>query len=770
MLIGHGANSQGSALNTITVSATPPVNDESEIVLAHVFGAFSNALITPTIPSPPAGWNLSPEGESVNAGNGTSSGFAFPITAFYALFWRAGPVPIAPVSFTFNNTSSAKSFLFLFLDVLTGADTVTSLEAAGKNGTTGTSHSVTGGTTTLNDCLLIAAWSGVDNTFQSFNNPIEFIPPATMNAGVSTSGRVGSLPDLLAWGFQVAEQFKSSAGAIGSRTATSNGSNAGLECASHIAAIRPYQGPSKPDVIKPATGETITKGINYTLQTNPATDPDTPQGNLTYTWEYSSNNGISWTAIGTGAAGVLTMAWNTAALATGTSYRIRCRASDGVNTGFWDVTGAFTIAADVIPGPPTMLLPNGGVLDRQQNQTISWLFNDTGDVQTERTWEWGTDGSTFPNVSTLATADMTIAITGGAGILASRGQKFHRVKVKDNAGNASVYSDVSNFLAGDKPATPNLTAPTFASPPTQSFPTFTFTSASAFTHRRLRLMQGGQEVFNSGIVASTSLSFTIGYGLSDGLEYTAFLSVLGTDGLWSDEDSETFTPAFTGPAQPTIEATGDNTLGAIQIAVTNSDTVDRNEIWRREQGQAASAAIRLTKTLAEDGTFIDFLVKSNVTYVYFARAYNVSDLFTDSAEDSASVALVRLHLNVATKSESTSNSTATLSVSLDNQAPMDYKKEVVRGRDMFVGRTKPTTAFTQSSKQSLRTDVIIRNISFSEMRILRAIYEANGDLFIRDQFGNGFFTKLINLPETDSFFVLNTILDLSESHYDPHVS
>lgn len=765
MAVERILSSSSFARNQATIAIDIPINSSGDIVIAHVIGAFHSPTSGPTISSASAGWAQASAGESTKNGIGE---LGHDVTAFYTAYTRAGSVS-GTFSVTFNVSGQNNSHIGIYMEVYTGADSATPLEAVAKNGTSGTSHGVTGGNTTVADTLIIAAWIGANNAVPSLVNPIEITPPVSMSSGGNIYGGSGSgFTDWLSYAFRIGEEYKSGTGAIGTKTATSSISYDDLQVASYIFAIRPYQGPSIPVIIAPTTGESITIGRTYVLSCNPSTDPNTAQSALTYTWKYSLNNGLTKTTIGTGAAGVTTMNWNTSGLTPTTQARIYCFASDGTNNSQEGFTGQFILAADLPPGPPQNLTPNGGSLDRASNQTVTWQFNDTGDVQSERTWEWGTDGITFGNVSTVATSSSSIALTGGVGILATRGQKYHRVKVEDNAGTASAYSSTSTFFAGDKPATPNITSPTAGSPPTTSNPTYSFTSSSAFTQRRIRIVEGGATVFTQTTV-STATSFTENYALANSLTYTIFLSVLGIDGIWSDEDSETFTPSFTGPATPTLTLTTNTAEGTIQVAAGNSDTPDRQEVWRFASGQTANDAIRLTKTMVANGTFIDSHVKSGVTYHYWIRAYS-GNLFTDSAVDSISVALSSLHIDVATKTSSTSNRSGLLYVGLDNQAPMEYSQSYISSRDKTKGNTKPTTAYTQTKTRRLRATIRTKNADYNNVIRLREIFAVNSTICIRDQMGNLIFAKLRIVPEQDAHYINDIVIDETEAYYVEHVS
>lgn len=103
--------------------------------------------------------------------------------------------------------------------------------------------------------------------------------------------------------------------------------------------------PSAPGAItEPDIGFTYNASI--LLTNTAATDPDTSAGSLYYDWDYSPNTGgASWTNIGLSAIGTLTKPWTTSTLPTGTAYRVRVRAYDGISYGpYVTLAGDFYIS------------------------------------------------------------------------------------------------------------------------------------------------------------------------------------------------------------------------------------------------------------------------------------------------------------------------------------------------------------------------------------------------------------------------------------------
>jgi len=211
----------------------------------------------------------------------------------------------------------------------------------------------------------------------------------------------------------------------------------------------------------------------------------------------------------------------------------------------------------------------------------------------------------------------------------------------------SAYSSNASFIAANAPATPAITAPTSGSPPTRPDPAIVFTESSAFSERRIRVVTGGSQVYDSDWISGSGLSFPTPYQFATGISYTLYLSVRNQYGLASAETSQTFTPSFVGPAVPGISVDADNNGGFIKISVTNASG-DYNDIfrWKTEAGEATK--IRVAKNVPINSAFEDHNTASGQSYTYRARAYFAATLkFSDSTTTpSASLTLSQGFLHI----------------------------------------------------------------------------------------------------------------------------
>jgi hypothetical protein len=437
-------------------------------------------------------------------------------------------------------------------------------------------------------------------------------------------------------------------------------------------------------------------------------------------------------------------------LTTGGLVRIRSNdpAAALFSLGYDQSDSAFSIVAEATPGQPTITAPAvGSVNNKASNVTVSWTHQGgVGNPQVAFTLRWANNvaftGPTTVGPTTTTTQSTAIDFSGQA----SGTTIYLEVKTQ----GVSIYSAYSNrvsFVVASVPATPNITAPINASPPTTPLPTITFTEADAFVSRKMRVTVAGIETYNSGEVVSAALSFASPYTFANGVAVVLYLSVKNSYGLWSVEDSETLTPSYAGPATPTISLTAFSDAGYILVTITNSDTPTYNEVWRRQLGQTATDAIQISpSSVAVDGTFLDYGVTSGITYVYFVRAYNAL-LYSTSADAQSSITLTQLVISLPTSTSSTSNASA--SASLLNQSAGPLNKQQVRATIKLIGRSSPVPLLGPTIGGALTQTVIILTSQPGLYATAMAILESGELVCVRDQFGNRVFGKVGNVQVTD---------------------
>ncbi len=555
--------------------------------------------------------------------------------------------------------------------------------------------------------------------------------------------------------------------------ATDTASNSSAYATSSAFTIQ--HAPTAPVLLTPdAAGIKITVGVTYQITWQKSTDPNNVDSEIVYEIDYSANNGSSWTNITTTAGGASLHNWNTTGLTPGTQYLIRIRAKDSTNlfSAYDTSANNFEIKADVAPSAPSNLhaeQPAGTtvtVADRALTIRIAYTFVDEGDVQSAHRFEWGTDGVSYPNDSGwISTANQYREYAGGT---FGDQQIYFRITTRDNASNTSA-SSTFNFRAATKPATPNITAPTAGSPPTNARPTVTWTSSGQAAYQLLIRSGGGGGtiIYNSNerVTASTShntlASADGGVDLAHGTQYTIQVRIKSAEGLWSDYDSETVTVAYSGPSQPTLTVTVQDSDARIRLVVDNADAPDRNEIWMYLDSEGSSAAIRIKSNLAVDGTFYYRHAPAGRAVRFFARAYDdVNNLYTDSAHSSAvTQTLEKLSINAVADSDAT----AVLQlINEDIDYEIDYRTEVFEAE----GRPLPFAETGRVNRQQ-STQRVITLTSTTDYDSLRLLVDRKVTLCVRDQWKEKFFGVIRRLPVKPDFGAATFTLVFDRVGYYP---
>ena len=692
-----------------------------------------------------SGWTTINRG-SVTSGLGTH------------LYYKLGDGSAGTATIVFDSSCRVTAAIQLFDGTATSSPVDVSNVTANGSAFTASSASLT--TTAANDMLFGAWGSGVLFGEAGGMAAILQSPSGVAGKGLTTNweilGAAGST------GVRTASSFNVTDGQPG----TSGGANVAM------VAIKAFNGPSIPVITAPIDGEYITLGRTYSITWTAATDPVIAQSALTYNIDYSLNDGTSWTQITAAtSAGAITYAWNTTGLTATSQAKLRIRAYNGTDYSVdYDTTGRFSLLTDAAPLAPTNMRgeqPDGitvTLFDLALTLLVKGTFNDPGDVMTAFQLDWGTDGITYANTSTNTTSTLSKSY---AGATFTAGTVYFRCRTADNAGTYGAYA-YFQLTAAAAPATPNITAPTNASPPTSATPTHTWTSSGQAKYR-LRIVQAGTVVYNGDYISSTALSVPAPYSYRNSTTYTLYLSVEASNGLRSAEDSETFTASYTGPTTPTLTATAIDASGYIELIIGNPDSPEYNDIWRYLSGETTDDAIKIASTLPINAVFQDYSAISGQGYIYFAQAVNSLGGFTNSVVSSTTtLTLSLLWLHVVQEAVGTSsNAVAGEIVSLSNMAPGEVTQEIMSDRKKARGRTKPVTILGQSESKKLRYNVILTDgdVAIGKQDALNAIFEANETICARDQRGNRVFGRIIQLPLVHSHTYSGVALEVIQTDF-----
>lgn len=352
-------------------------------------------------------------------------------------------------------------------------------------------------------------------------------------------------------------------------------------------------------------------------------------GNVSTEVQYSTNNGVSWSALTTASARK-TETVTLTTLSNTPTYLFRARPTiDGV-TGAWAVSPA--MPPITAPPPPTNLYPSGIVVDAGRGVSLAWTYRTTdGTVQTAYEVEWrkATDAtftSTGKITSGLATCPMSSWVNGESYV-------WH-VRTWGSHVNSSVWSDQAIAATAESPHT-SILSPGNGSVLIGMIQhvdiTYYDLESSAQTRTLLQIYAGdtatGNPLYTTQVNGAT-LSIPVQFLLSDATEYTVAVSVMDATGLWSDVVTTTVTTSFVNPPAPLVHGAWDSDRGAVLLAIDNTITGDidphHNRVFRNGQLIADSVAI--------NSTFIDWTAPTKDPITYLVVAVSETPTYGEAPE------------------------------------------------------------------------------------------------------------------------------------------
>lgn len=262
---------------------------------------------------------------------------------------------------------------------------------------------------------------------------------------------------------------------------------------------------------------------------------------------------------------------------------------------------------DAVPDLPTILYPNGDVIEKGNALTFQWKHNslyDTGQVKYDFGWRQQGNSSWSDALGVISTVQSRTLDTNSlpTGIIEWRIRTY-------NANNA-----VSEYAYGSFELTGRPTAPIIDSMKNDAITEITWRSNAAETAiYRIWIYQGGALVHDSGEMPGGISSSYIPNMMFPNGQYTVRMRIGSVYGVWSDESAKVFTLSAAAPATP------DLTLSAAQggILITSSSTAADKIVYRSEDGITFIPIGRFAGQ-----TYMDYAVKSDTMYEYFIRAHN----------------------------------------------------------------------------------------------------------------------------------------------------
>lgn len=270
---------------------------------------------------------------------------------------------------------------------------------------------------------------------------------------------------------------------------------------------------------------------------------------------------------------------------------------------------------DAVPDLPTILYPNGDVIEKGNALTFQWEHNslyDTGQVKYDFGYRQQGNASWTEALGVVSTVESRTLDTNAlpTGIIEWRVRTY-------NANNA-----VSEYAYGSFELTGRPTAPIIDSMKNDAITEIAWRSNEAETAiYRIWIYQGATLVHDSGEMPGGLTSSYVPNMMFPNGQYTVKMRIGSVYGIWSDESAKVFTISASIPSIPDIALS--TAHGGILVATTS--TASDKIVYRSEDGVTFIPIGRF------DGlTYTDYAVKSGAMYEYFIRAHNGS--YADSAK------------------------------------------------------------------------------------------------------------------------------------------
>lgn len=223
-----------------------------------------------------------------------------------------------------------------------------------------------------------------------------------------------------------------------------------------------------------------------------------------------------------------------------------------------------------LPNVPSNLIPTGGiVLDRAKVQRLNWQHNPAkiGEAQTKFDLQWRVQGTTNWNIVSLNTANQYWDAPTNT---FTHGMIEWQVRTYDQYSQASSYSAISLFYAGDKPSESVITTPTNGSLVSGPQLTVQWTSVGQ-TEYNLLLTDTNSNALWEETKVSIDKTKIIGFTLANNTSYKIRLRIKNVDGLWSDFAESSINVVYATVPPPTFTISQDNVRGSLKLDIVNDE-------------------------------------------------------------------------------------------------------------------------------------------------------------------------------------------------------
>lgn len=458
-------------------------------------------------------------------------------------------------------------------------------------------------------------------------------------------------------------------------------------------------------------------------------DDGTPQDQLKYQIQLSSNNGSTWKDIvPLTVAGATSHNYDFINEPESALSKIRIRAYDGSIYGEWDESdGVFTIQHNQAPVMPTNLQPSSNVVDRQSVVRFSWQHNDpnTSDPQSKFDLQWRKQGVANWNTVTQSTTNTFYDMPVNALPI---GAIEWQVRTYDQEGLSSPFASIVVFNAANKPEPAQFVTPVDGAIVPVANPVVQWSHPSQIEYWVRVLDESDNTVLFEEKKVSVNKATTVKYNLANNTKYKVQVAIKDSYGLYSDFTTSNITVSYTPPALQTLTTIEDNKIGTITVHVYNpppigtEPTVIYNDLFRKEGN---GDWIRIGTNIAADSDFVDYTAKTETVVSYYAIAYGNNSTLRKSNTVITKVKVAHTHLSLA--------SNPSIYVQMQKRQGSQEFNSIENEKMQFAGRSYPMTEFGEKLERNF--DYSYKVFSQQEMEMAKELVGYGETLLLRDNRG-----------------------------------
>lgn len=426
-----------------------------------------------------------------------------------------------------------------------------------------------------------------------------------------------------------------------------------------------------------------------------------------FTWQYNSEVGDYQTKFDLQWSSDNGQTWNTITRATSDTFynmpagtlppgtiRVRVRTYDyyGQVSPWSDEI----IYENVAPLTPTDLSPDGLIIDGDLVNRFSWTYNsEIGDTQTKFDLQWSDDNGQTWNTITKATSETFYDMPA---MQLPNKTIIWRVRTYGYDGVPGPWSELATVDVYGSPPNPIITTPSVVY---SARPTIEWTTDDPQTAYEIQVLYDGSIVWETEEIAGAEQNRQIGIDLQ-AQNYTVRLRYKNNYDRWSNWVDKNITVQYTVPGKPQISIYKNIAKAAIEIIIRNipkDEPFERNDIYRREYGETEWNLI--ATGIEQNGSYVDYLVKSEVLYEYMVQTYTTSGGYAASEPIIADIKVVYTILAPI------QNPADQIILKYDIELTETHNRE--KNFMRFVGREKPVAEYGQQKDHGITIRCTIKD-------------------------------------------------------------